>query len=200
LYKWYVPAGAVISDQYWVRLVDNTNSIYATSDGTFEISPNPGVHMIAPDGGENWPVGSTQNILWSTTGPGIGNVKLEYSINGGTAWKSITESTLNNGSYPWVISQNNSEKALVKVSVIPSIEILSPKQSDILETQTPWNILWQSIGVDFVNLEYSSNGGNSWIPINSSPVSALSGTYTWVVPEDTSASGQAVIRIKDVNS
>src|SRR3989442_7561171 len=40
-----------------------------------------GFILTAPNGGEQWVVGSTQQITWTTTGSTITSVKLEYSTD-----------------------------------------------------------------------------------------------------------------------
>ena len=93
----------------------------------------PQVTVVAPNGGENWTVGSTRQIVWNAQA--VQNVKLEYSTNNGASWNYIatvpalsnkltnnnaetssksTEGTL--GTYNWVIPNTPSNQCLVKVS------------------------------------------------------------------------------------
>src|SRR2546430_4038998 len=55
-----------------------------------------------PVGGETWQVGDAQNITWSYScqGSPCGNLKLEYSTNGGSTWSLIADPVINgvNGS------------------------------------------------------------------------------------------------------
>jgi len=44
------------------------------------------------------------------------NVMLEYSINGGSSWNTITTSTANDGSEPWTIPNSPTSQARVKVT------------------------------------------------------------------------------------
>ena len=63
-----------------------------------------GVTVTAPNGGENWCVGTTQSITWKSDG--VENVKLEYSTNNGTNWNVISPSTsASAGSFSWAIPQ-----------------------------------------------------------------------------------------------
>ena len=43
------------------------------------------ITVTSPNGGEIWPIGSVQNISWTSSGL-TGNVKIEVSRNGGTSW------------------------------------------------------------------------------------------------------------------
>ena len=73
------------------------------------------VGVIAPNGGEVWPVGSTQNITWSSSN--VTNVKIEYSTNNGTAWTTVIASTAAAaGTYSWIVPNTPSTSSLVRVS------------------------------------------------------------------------------------
>lgn len=92
----------------------------------------PQVVVVSPNGGENWPVGSTRQIVWNAQA--IQNVKLEYSTNNGSTWNYIatvpalsksridenseTESVNRDllGVYNWTIPNTPSNQCLVKVS------------------------------------------------------------------------------------
>jgi hypothetical protein len=63
--------------------------------------------LTAPDGGEFWPTGSSQTILWSNGDITDANLKtnpitLEYSTNSGASYSSLIASgEANDGSYTW---------------------------------------------------------------------------------------------------
>lgn len=75
----------------------------------------PKITVTSPNGGENWTVGSSNNITWSTAGT-VGNVKIQYSIDGGSNWSTIIASADNSGSYTWMVPDAVSSKCRVKVS------------------------------------------------------------------------------------
>jgi len=81
---------------------------------TFWIGPP--LWVTAPNGGEIWAVGTTHNITWGSEGFAGAKVKIQYSIDSGTNWISVVDSTLNTGSYPWLIPNNPSTNCRVKVS------------------------------------------------------------------------------------
>ena len=54
------------------------------SDATATIGGGS-ITVTSPNGGEIWPIGSSQNIAWTSSGL-TGNVKIEISRNGGTSW------------------------------------------------------------------------------------------------------------------
>ena len=114
-YNWTIPNEA--SDDYLIKVSD---IFYSTrtdvSDAVFTVVQTTNVVLGTPNGGENWKIGSTQQINYAVDG-GVGNVKLEYSINDGLSWTSITTST-NGGTYNWSVPNTASTTALVKVTDI----------------------------------------------------------------------------------
>ncbi len=53
--------------------------------------PPPGsVTVVSPNGGESWTGGGSGNITWTSSN--VNNVRLEYTLDGGT-WTVITAST-----------------------------------------------------------------------------------------------------------
>jgi cysteine-rich repeat protein len=79
------------------------------------------VIVTAPNGGESWKSGNGGHLItWltsSTIGP-VATTKLSYTINGGTAWKSISSFSGNPGTYTWYIPKVTSNKNKCKVKVV----------------------------------------------------------------------------------
>ena len=80
-----------------------------------QVTPGNSIIVFSPNGGESWPAGSVQNIQWATSGI-VGNIKIEYSSDGGGTYKEIIGSTVNKGTYEWTVSNTPSTTCLVKVS------------------------------------------------------------------------------------
>lgn len=73
------------------------------------------VTVGVPNGGESWAGGSARTITWSSSG--VTNVKVEYSLNGGGTWSTVTSSTAASaGSFPWTVPSSASTSARVRVS------------------------------------------------------------------------------------
>jgi hypothetical protein len=81
--------------------------------------------ITSPNGGESWEGGSTHSITWSKTGF-IDSVKLEYTVDNGTHWKTIVVSTPNTGSYSWSVVPAGTWRARVRIS-----DIANPSTTDI---------------------------------------------------------------------
>jgi hypothetical protein len=91
----------------------------------------PEVTLIAPNGGENWYIGDTNNILWSATDTNITDnpVSLWYTLTGGTTYVSIEEMIQNSGSYPWPIPSQQSNNARIRIRVTDSFGNYTQKSS-----------------------------------------------------------------------
>ncbi len=81
-----------------LNAVDSGNSDEATATPTLVTTGT--LTLTAPNGGENWLLGSTHGILWTSTGT-VGNVKIEYSTDNGASWRTIVSSRANTGGYSW---------------------------------------------------------------------------------------------------
>jgi uncharacterized repeat protein (TIGR02543 family) len=90
--------------------------------------------LTSPEGGENWYVGSSHNITWNQTN--VDNVKLEYSLDNGQTWKTITASTpAPVGSYWWTIPAAPTLTARVRITdvAIASLSSASPAPFSIID-------------------------------------------------------------------
>ena len=137
----------------------NLNLKYASSS----IVAAPTMTVTSPNGGEIWTIGSSQAIMWTTTGT-VANVKIEYSTNNGTNWTTIIASTANTGTYTWTVPNAPSSDCLVRISeassgtptdtsnanfsiVVPSaITVTSPNGGESWVVGSSHNITWTSSG------------------------------------------------------
>ncbi len=90
------------------------------------------ITVASPNGGETWPIGSVQNISWTSSGL-IGNVKIEVSRNGGTSWASITGSTPNDGAHAWTVKGPATIQARIRVTSVtdPTVADVSNSNATI---------------------------------------------------------------------
>jgi len=183
-------------NSYLVKVTDASNpSILDISDNLFSVTSS--ITVTAPVGGDSWEVGSLHSITWYATS-GITDVKLEYSTNSGTNWTNIVTSTPNTGSFPWNIpNKPSSNTALIRVTDISNTSVLD--MSDLFSTSTSltvtspnggenWevgslqSITWNaSPGISNVKIEYSTNGGGSWLSLVASTFNT--GVYGWKPPD-----------------
>ena len=207
-YNWTIPDA--ISTNVKVKISDSSDlTVYDTSDGAFKIKAS--FSVTSPNGGEAWIVGTNYNITWNTLGT-VSNVKLDYSVNGGTDWTVITNSVTNSGTYPWQIPDNISTTCRVKVSdaldssaydisdnnfkIRGDLIITSPNGGEKWSVGSSQVISWNRIGsIANVKLEYSDNNGITYVIItNSTP---NTGSYGWQVPNAITT--QALVKITNVD-
>lgn len=160
------------------------------------------IEVTYPDGGEIFTVNNLEFITW--TDPSLAQVKIEYSTNGGGSWNFIDNATSFSGTgfYQWTVPNVVSSNCFIRISnaanlsqfdisntafqiVAPSITLYYPNFLHNFAIGSTEEILWYAPGVDFLDIEYSINGGATFLPIASN-VDATLGAYDWIVPNTPS--------------
>ena len=150
-YNWTVPDTA--STNCKVQISDVTNALIVDqSDNVFTINVpvTPTINVTSPNGGENWDVGATDTIKWTSNN--VINVKIDYSTNNGTDWINIVPSTPSDGSYSWTIPNTPSTNCKVQISDV----------SNTTYTDQSNNVFTISVPVTPVVTVTSPNGGEIW--------------------------------------
>src|SRR5437867_842440 len=210
-YAWTVPDD--VSTTVKVRNTDlNDATVTSTSPANFSIKGS--LTITAPNGGESWPIGSTQTITWTKTGT-MGNVRLEYSTDGGTNYTVITASTPATSSpYSWVVPDAPTAQARVKITSIDdtsvndtsdanfgikgTVTLTAPNGAETWLVGESRNITWTKTGtIANVKLEYSPNGTFSDAVVIAASAAAAGGSYAWTVPDAISATVR--VRITNVD-
>lgn len=172
---------------YWygLHVVDNANNLMderTAGLGPLECSVLPGITLIAPNGGETWQAGSTQEITWSSTGVS-GNVRIVLSVNGNPLLPDIASSTANDGSYSWTIPSNQTPQDNYEIYIEPvggSIYDISEDQFTISAvTPIPTRVISLSGSLAFGNVNVGSSSGATMTISNTgnSTLSVSSITY-----------------------
>ena len=78
-------------------------------------TPAASVELFSPNGDELWEIGSQQPIVWNQSGV-TGDLRLEYSTDGGSTWKTIVDATEADGSYIWTVPDDRSHNAYVRIT------------------------------------------------------------------------------------
>jgi hypothetical protein len=222
-YSWTVPEVTSTLTKCRVKVEDAAAaSCYNFSSADFtirNIPPACSITVSSPNGGESWDENSAHNVTWTSVSTS-GNVKISYSINSGTTWVTIVNSTTDDGSYSWTVPEVSSTMTQSRVKVedaasagcfdisnanftinnLPppcSINVTQPNGGETWNENTGHMITWTSQSSSGnVKLSYSLNGGAAWITIlNTTPDD---GQYWWVTPEVTAAQTQVRVKVEDV--
>jgi hypothetical protein len=190
---------------------DGSVTLTAAKTCTAAFSLLPALTLTAPNGGEVWPIGSTQTIRWSSSGI-TGVVTIELSRNGGTTWTPLVANTANDGSQSWVVTGPATTQARIRVKSVLDAGAIDTSDSNVtlgggsITVQAPdggesWpigstqTIRWSSSGLTGnVKIELSRNGGVSWGLLIGS--TANDGVENWVVSGP--ATSQARLRVSSV--
>jgi subtilisin family serine protease len=183
------------------------------------------ITVTAPNGGETWYVGTSQNITWTSTGV-TGNIKIELnrSYSGG-AWETLFASIANDGTEPWTVAGTTTTSARIRISSVttpsildesnanftiasPFITVTAPNGGETWYTGFTQNINWTSAAVSGnikIELNRSYSGG-TWDVLFASIANDGSETWTITSPTTTTArvrvssvSAPTVLDISDAN-
>ncbi|HOM66186.1 MAG TPA: T9SS type A sorting domain-containing protein [Ignavibacteriales bacterium] len=206
VYNWNVPNTP--SNLCRLRISDANNpQIYDISDTTFSIYY---LRLLAPNGDVKQ-IGTQTTIRWEYSN-NISRVSLYYTTNAGTNWIEIKRNIpadTNGSSYLWIIPNTPTQNALVRVAMannfdiyddsdslltLSTIKIIFPNGNNHLQVHRRYNIRWQAGYVKYINIDYSVNGGSTWMNIVSN-YPADSSKFVWFV-NDTVATN-ALLRIQN---
>ncbi|MBN1466153.1 FG-GAP repeat protein, partial [candidate division KSB1 bacterium] len=179
------------------------------------------VTLLSPNGGENWPIDSAQNITWTAenTSPSF---NLQLSRDDGATWTNIATAVTpqpHAGVYTYAIDQVSgpvSATCLVKVtdadgaptdrsdapfqiteSMAPVITVTRPNGGETWMTGQTETITWESQNSgNAVRIELSRNAGSSWSVLAESTTD--DGEFDWQVT--IPPSDECLIRISDLTS
>lgn len=156
-YSWKVPGISTSKAEVWVRGRSSSGNPADFSDGTFTITQPPAgsITVTAPNGGEVWAKGSTENITWTSSGE-VGNVRIRYSTDNGFNWTTIVSSTANDGSYAWNLPDIIADNCLVKVLDVGNSQI-SDVSNDVFAIGGPPQIVLNRTRFNF---GYIKNGAS----------------------------------------
>jgi hypothetical protein len=112
-YSWTVTGSATAWAKIRVTSSSNGN-IWGESFGTFSITSGPWITITFPNGGENWGVGSTHTITWTSSG--VANVNIGISRDGGAGFDDFISHIPNTGSYSWTVTGPATTQAKIRVT------------------------------------------------------------------------------------
>jgi len=181
-----------------VRSIAN-DQVLDISDNAFSISR---IELLSPNGGElitsDYSGQSVFPITWSSAN--MGNVKIEYSTNGGSNWETVNASIpAGSGSYNWAVPGIPTTSAMIRISNVDNssiadvsetsftvrnpIRLVTANGGGFATNNSLFDIRWviQDIaGSSTLHWEWSANG-SGWTRINSTAVAVTDLSMAWFV-------------------
>lgn len=216
-FTWTIPQTIMPGTMYKIRVVIPSvtpTSIlrFDESDGFFTISgntppPTATLTLTSPNGGENWEIGSTHDITWTSTNMTgsiridlisplssvIPMIAMEVPVVGGVfSWtipnnlppasfyRIMVSQRSSNG---WVISDmSDADFTISGNQITQSITVTSPNGGENWEIGSTHNITWDYTNIDGnVSIELISPLDMLMPPIAVN-VPVTVGSYTWTIP------------------
>ncbi|MBL0173954.1 MAG: hypothetical protein IPP94_01610 [Ignavibacteria bacterium] len=97
----------------------------------------PSLTLTAPNGGENWPIGSSRAVTWNSDG--LGSVRLELSRDGGASYTETIAPSLSApaGSHSWTVTGPEGALCSFRVSSATVPSLSDQSNADFAITQPP---------------------------------------------------------------
>jgi hypothetical protein len=136
--------------------LDPDNTGVSNIDGTYDGAPaNPEITVISPNGGEDWEIGSSNLITWSSANAG-NYVKIEMFLSG-SFYATIAPSTYNGGYYNWSIPAGHDPSSSYKVKITDASDSSTYDYSDSYFTLSGDQVItvdylsgWNMVGLPLV--------------------------------------------------
>jgi hypothetical protein len=159
-YQWQTPD--TISQMCRIRITDEEDTLIADeSNSNFGIFAKS-LTLVAPNGGESWPVGSTQNIVWNSQF--IDQFRIQYTVDDGANWKTVKRIiAAAGGQAEWIIPNDVSE--LCRVRIIDTEDANVFAESDTVFSIVPASGIVRTSGNLAERFELSQNYPNPFNPV-----------------------------------
>lgn len=194
--QWSLPN--TTADKCLIRVVDKESGYEIDrSDNTFAIAPALASITRPAQPDPIYVGGRTDNIKW--TAQNVGNVKFEFTADGGKTWSTLTTVTnASTGTLGWKVPTVNSKQAMVRMVeadngeeisrsdefkvLAGTLKFVNPKAAEVLKVGVQSRIRWAvENSVTAFDMEFSRDGGTTWIPVKQNN-EAVKGFWDWSVP------------------
>jgi len=168
--------------------------------------------VLFPNGGEQLAAGQALNVSWDF--PQSSSLNIQLSTDNGASWSSLASSVnALAGSTQLVLPQLVSSQCLIKISdagnsaindvsdnvfSIGNRSILLNPLANSYTSGSPIPLSWNSFGIDFVNLYFSSNGGSTWSVIDTNIYNQQS--YVYPLPAGSGSNNRILITATDFSA
>jgi len=188
-YAW--PATNILSTECLIRISDVAHpDVYSMTETPFTLCS---LDLTSPNGGGLFRVGSPVDVTWNSEL--VGDLTLSFKTCLDCDWVVVDENIpvddqyyqwvpdtatmwckvqLSETDYPEVIDVSNN------VFLVYLLDLITPEGGEIFEGGTIADITWDSEIINDVQIEFSSDNGQTWT--TQATVSAGNGTYEWTIP------------------
>ncbi|MFC1514986.1 Ser-Thr-rich GPI-anchored membrane family protein, partial [Candidatus Omnitrophota bacterium] len=208
-YSWQVPEVPCLGVR--LKILDASDpTVYDASDADLVIRGQ--LTLQSPRGGQDWVVGSRQDIVWDAMG--TSSVVLEYSTDAGTSFRKIVGPIESSGSYAWTVPDTISAQCLVRVydardpavhdisdtlfKIRGRLTLTGPAEGEAFDVGSLQEITWERQGsIDGVRLQFSTDGGETFPYRIAERHPAYTLRYLWTVP--SAISRKVKVKISDAD-
>ncbi|MBN1998175.1 FG-GAP repeat protein [candidate division KSB1 bacterium] len=198
-YQWTVNAPA--SAFCRIQVSDADGSPVDTSDNVFTISDMPSITLSSPNGGEDWRIGTMQNITWESVNISEW-VNIVISRDNKASWQKIESGLPNTGQFTWKVTGPSSPTCIIAISdgstkpsdmsdstftisEPPSITVLTPNGGEQWIIGDQHEIKWSSVDIgNSLRVQLSKNNGGTWETLSNNAPNT--GSWLWTVHEPRS--------------
>lgn len=178
--------------------------------GTIISSTGSFVALLSPNGGEQFVPGTRATIRWTSTD--VTSLTIAYSPDAGSTWFEVAANIpASAGEYQWTLPEISSGRCLVRIADSanpvmqdisnetflisrPFVRVDAPNGGEMSPYGKYRFFLWSAIGVKAVNIEFSIDGGTTWMMV-AEQVNAGNGNVRWMLPRI--ASETCLMRVTD---
>ncbi|MFA4991832.1 MAG: hypothetical protein WC569_04545, partial [Candidatus Omnitrophota bacterium] len=199
-----------------VKVVNSNDSTVYKESVDFYVVPGT-ITLGAPDGGQTWNVGVSNDITWTYTG-NFANVTIWLSRNNGGDWTLLTTRDADLSPYPWAVTGPTSSSCLIKIAsetysdvsdvsaatftIAGSITVMSPNgASDYWNIGDNCTVAWSTVG-NYANVKiYLSTDNGVTYPTLLGEVAGTATPYTgWVVQGPPTDQAKIKVESSDYSS
>jgi hypothetical protein len=110
------------NETFFVNLSNPTNATLAKGQGTGTIlnddsAPTAKITVLSPNGRENWKIGQSKQIQWTSTGV-AGSVRIDLARDGTNFTEQLAGSTTNDGVDLWAVTGPATNSARIRVCTV----------------------------------------------------------------------------------
>jgi hypothetical protein len=174
-----------------------------------ELKDGQNIQLLYPDFGGTFNVGDQIDIQWENRNTGEVIVYFVNYVGTDSTVTEIHRETYSDGynEWKWVLPQESYGTNRIKVKIGAaedmsdatfSVNIPPPHIGDdkSIYFEGIWPITWYLRNTTYVKIEYTIDGGSTWLVLTSSTEN--DGVYYWILPNTFSPTSSCKIRITDV--